>query len=64
MSEAAQPDERIERRITEIESWMAAKKGSPDYKRYYDSPKVQAEYRELLSERQKRFPWLTTPQTS
>lgn len=56
-----QPDERIDRRIAEIEGWMGAKRGSADYKKYWRNDKVQAEYLELLRERQKRYPWLTTP---
>jgi hypothetical protein len=61
---STQPDGRMDRRIAEIEGWMGTKKGSPDYKKYWGNDKVQAEYRELVSERQKRSPWPTTPQPS
>lgn len=41
----------VEGRLAEIDRWMGAAKGSADYKRYYDSPKIQAEYRELIDAR-------------
>jgi hypothetical protein len=37
-------------RRREIEHWMGAPKGSVEYKRYYEDPAVQAEYREIISD--------------
>jgi hypothetical protein len=45
---ASGPSQRDIDRKREIEWWMAAPRGSRDYRRYYDDPAVQAEYRELL----------------
>jgi hypothetical protein len=41
-------------RIAELEAWMSAPKGSTDYRRYYDDPEAQAEYRDLLARRDGR----------
>jgi hypothetical protein len=46
------PD-RIEDRISEIERWMSAPKGTPDSARYWKDEKVQGEYRKLLEAREK-----------
>lgn len=43
----------VDARITEIEGWMGAQRGSPDYQKYYSSDKVQSEYRNLLDAREK-----------
>ena len=43
---------------------MGAKSGSADHAKYWRNDKVQAEYRELIRERQKRYPWLTPGQES
>jgi hypothetical protein len=40
----------LARRCFEIEGWMGAPSGSSDYKKYWDDPKVQAEYREITAE--------------
>jgi len=53
------PDDRNAKRIAQIEGWMSAQRGSESYRKYYDDPKVQAEYRALLSERAEREPWLS-----
>lgn len=42
----------VDARIAEIDSWMGAAKGSENYKRYYNDPKVQTEYRTLIDARQ------------
>lgn len=42
----------VDARIGEIEGWMGAQKGSDGYKRYYDNPKVQTEYRTLIDARE------------
>jgi hypothetical protein len=44
-------DTEIDQRIAEIDRWMGARKGSADYKRYWDDPVVQREYAELLERR-------------
>lgn len=42
----------VDARITEIESWMGAKNGSAEYKRYWTDNKVQGEYRSLIDARE------------
>jgi len=49
----------LDKRIARIELLMGAPRGSSNWKRYFNDPKVQAEYQELLRERQKRQPWST-----
>jgi hypothetical protein len=39
----------VESRMAEIVKMMGAPKGTPEYKAYYENPKVQAEYRDLIS---------------
>jgi len=41
----------VKRRIAEIEAWMGARRGSAEYKLYYEDPLVQEEYRELQRRR-------------
>ena len=38
----------VEGRIKELEGWMGATKDSADYKKYWNDPKAQAQYRDLL----------------
>jgi hypothetical protein len=47
-SQGAKPD--MSARLRELESWMAAPRGTAEYKRYYGDPAVQAEYRELIGQ--------------
>jgi len=42
----------VDARIAELDSWMGSAKGSENYKRYYDNPKVQEEYRSLIDARE------------
>jgi len=42
----------VDARITEIDSWMGATKGSENYKKYWDNPKTQEEYRTLVDARE------------
>jgi hypothetical protein len=44
-------DADVAKRIAEIEKWMGARKGSTEYKKYWDDPAVQREYAELLGRR-------------
>jgi hypothetical protein len=44
-------DSAIDQRIAEIDRWMGSRKGSADYKRYWDDPMIQREYSELLERR-------------
>ena len=44
--------EGVERRLAEIESWMGSPRGSAAYKRYYDDPLAQDEYRQLQRRKQ------------
>jgi len=41
---------QIEARLREIDGWVGATKGSESYKKYWDNPKAQEEYRELRAE--------------
>lgn len=41
-------DAGVKGRIAEIEKWMSARRGSAEYKRYYEDPLLQNEYRQLL----------------
>jgi len=43
----------VEQRIAEIDGWMGATKGSENYKKYWDNPKAQEEYRTLVDAREK-----------
>lgn len=43
----------VDDRITQIESMMRAPRGTSEYKGYWDNPKTQAEYRELIDAREK-----------
>jgi hypothetical protein len=45
-------DSGVVRRIKEIEVLMGARPGSSDFKRYWNDPKMQEEYRELQRRRQ------------
>ena len=42
----------VDQRIAEIDSWMAAPKGSENHNRYWKDEKVQAEYRTLIDARE------------
>jgi hypothetical protein len=42
------PSVALSARRREIEGWMGARRGSTEYKKYYDDPKVQAEYQNLI----------------
>jgi hypothetical protein len=42
----------VDQRIAELDVWMGAPKGSENYKRYYDNPTVQKEYRDLIDARE------------
>jgi hypothetical protein len=44
-------DSEVDKRIAEIDRWMGSRKGSADYKRYWDDFAVQGEYAELLDRR-------------
>lgn len=48
-------DEHLSRRIGEIERWMGARKGSAEYKKYWDDVAVQREYGELLERRERHY---------
>ena len=45
-------DDAIGRRIAELENWMGARRGTLDYKRYWDDPSIQR-HAELLDRRER-----------
>jgi hypothetical protein len=48
---APPPPTTVDARLEELNNWMAAPKGSPEYAKYWKDEKVQAEYRDLLRAR-------------
>lgn len=50
---SADPTKGVADRIAEIKTWMGAKKGTPEWKRYWSDEKVRAEYRDLLDAQSK-----------
>ncbi len=42
------PGKSVADRISELNKWMGAPKGSPEYLKYWRDEKVQAEYRDLI----------------
>jgi hypothetical protein len=46
-------DADVARRIAELEKWMGARRGSTEYRKYYDDPAAQEEYRQLQRRRQR-----------
>ncbi|MES2671616.1 MAG: hypothetical protein V4673_14530 [Pseudomonadota bacterium] len=52
MPNSNNPPAAVNARHAEIKAWMSAAEGSEDWKKYWKSDAVQAEYRELISAQQ------------